>query len=278
MADISETPRLRTLAGGDINQTYLCEFNRHQFVLKVNDLQFPQMFHREAQGLKALKEVYTLKIPQVIACQQDQGAQYILLEYIPPGQPSPGFFRDFGRQLAQSHQSGTFSSWGFEGDNYIGATPQVNTWESLWSRFYQIHRLGYQTELAKGRGLLSPLLYDRLLALREKLPNLLPEPKVYSLLHGDLWGGNFLVSKEGDPVLIDPAVYVGHNEADLAMTELFGGFPSDFYQGYNEVFPLSDNYQEFYRPLYQLYHMLNHLNLFGAGYTQGVESLVEQLS
>jgi fructosamine-3-kinase len=164
-------------------------------------------------------------------------------------------------------------TFGWERHNTIGSTPQINTWTASWTEFWVKHRLGYQLQLAQRRGGHFPK-QDQLLTL---IPDLLaghtPQP---SLVHGDLWSGNAAVTQTGEPVIFDPATYVGDREVDLAMTELFGGFPAAFYHGYNQVFPLDEGYQQ-RKPLYNLYHVLNHFNLFGGSYESQANRMIMQL-
>jgi fructosamine-3-kinase len=178
-----------------------------------------------------------------------------------------------GQQLAALHQTKVGDTFGWERQNTIGSTPQINTWTADWTEFWVKHRLGYQLQLAQQRGGHFPK-QDQLLNL---IPDLLaghtPQP---SLVHGDLWSGNAAVTQTGEPVIFDPATYVGDREVDLAMTELFGGFPAAFYQGYNQVFPLDEGYQQ-RKPLYNLYHVLNHFNLFGGSYESQANRMIMQL-
>jgi fructosamine-3-kinase len=169
----------------------------------------------------------------------------------------------FGHQMAALHNH-THQKFGFETDNYIGSTPQPNPWTEDGYQFYAEHRFVFQAELSAKRGLLNAGEVEQVRALAQRLPELVPAQPA-SLLHGDLWGGNAMADRDGRPAIIDPAVYYGWAEADLAMTALFGGFTGEFYSAYNQVRPLADGWRDRFS-LYNLYHLLNHLNLFGRGY------------
>ena len=232
----------------------------------------PGMFVREAEGLAALAETRAIRVPDVLAVGDDA----LVLENIEQGSGGAGFFETFGRQFARLHRR-RGPACGFEHDNFIGSTQQVNQPLSGplpdegqgdgedWPDFFLERRLRFQVHLAAVRGHGETLA--KLLGACEhrlvELMNTAIEPP--SILHGDLWSGNFIVDESGQPCLIDPAVYYGHREADLAMTRLFGGFSPAFYEAYHEEFPLADGHGE-RLPMYQLYHLLNHLNLFGSGY------------
>lgn len=223
----------------------------------------PGMFRAEAAGLSALRAVPDgPRAPEVLAVSD--GA--LVLEWIERDRPSRGYWERFGRALAALHRNGTRATYGNEVDNYIGSTPQPNPETDDWIPFFRDHRLGYQRRLLRKRGR-CPAALDRALdALMERLDELLTLPAERpALLHGDLWGGNAMCGPGGEPVVIDPACYYGVREADLAMTELFGGFDGRMLAAYDEAFPLAPGYPE-RRDLYNLYHVLNHANLFGGGY------------
>lgn len=216
----------------------------------------------EANGLKELAKSGAIKIPQVIAVTDS----FLLLEYIELGLKKAGFSERFGREFARMHKI-TSENFGFYEDNFIGANPQKNNpQKSSWSEFYWENRLIYQYKLAENKGNSTIELRSAMSRLESKFDKILEgtEEKP-ALLHGDLWGGNYIVSADGDPVLIDPAVYYGHREADIGMTCLFGGFDDTFYKAYNEENPLPDDWENRI-DLYKLYHVLNHLNIFGSGY------------
>ncbi len=226
-----------------------------------------------SEWVSPAREGRGVRVPMPLSVHDDAGGQFILLEHIEEGRRRPDFWEGFGRALALLHRNVTAKRYGFAADNYIGASPQVNRWEEDWLLFFGEHRLRFQAELAFRSGRADSALLSGVEAIVRRLPSLLARPDRASLLHGDLWGGNFMVGADGGVVLIDPAVYFGHREADLAMTELFGGFGAPFYAAYDEVWPLDLGYPE-RRDLYNLYHLLNHLNLFGGSYAASVRSIV----
>jgi len=233
-----------------------------------------RIFHCEANGLKELDRAQALRVPRIVAATDD----FLLLEYISQGGRTNNFFEKFGQGLARLHRfkAGHF---GFFEDNYIGATPQLNIPDAdearNWTAFYFNKRLLFQYKLAERNGFASPRLKNGFMKLESNIDSILKgseEPPC--LLHGDLWSGNYLCDENGEAVLIDPAVYYGHRETDLAMTKLFGGFPAAFYKSYHCEYPLPAGW-EYRENIYKLYHVLNHLNLFGAGYLREAEQLLD---
>ncbi len=265
--------------GGDINDSSLLALsNGAKVFLKENRAKGENFFAAEAAGLRSIAATSAIDAAHVISSGTDNGKAYLLLEYIETGSKSITFWETFGRKLAMMHKADTtdFVSngrFGFDTDNYIGATPQKNSAKESWIEFFRTMRLEVQFRMAdkyfdsEDRKRISRLL--------DRLDDLLVEPDHASLLHGDLWGGNFMVSKDSQPVLIDPAVYVGHAEADIAMTELFGGFAPAFYDSYKSENPFAAGYAD-RRDIYNLYHILNHLNLFGGSYLSGVQRTVRR--
>ena len=253
---------------GSVNQVRIVELtDGRRFFVKTRPSPPPGFFGAEAQGLETLERAGVLRVPRVVALVEgDDSPAFLILEAIEAGRPGEGFFETFGRQLAELHRTTTSGSYGFARDNFLGATPQLNRWNEDWCEFWRRYRLGYQLDLARRRGVSDPVLDqlgDRLL---DRLDELIASPEEPPcLIHGDLWSGNFLADAEGVPVLIDPAVYYGRREAELAMTRLFGGFDKRFYAAYEEAWPLAPGAEERLE-LYKLYHLLNHLNLFGGGY------------
>ena len=246
----------------------------HLFVKQSTTL--PQaMFSAEARGLAALRCEGGPRVPQPLAVGAAGREPFILMEWIDAGRPGPGFHERFGRMLARMHRSLTGDRFGFESDNYIGSTEQPNTWSDSWCEFFASHRIGFQARLARDRGKIDSHLSRSIDSIINRMDSLLVEPDHPALLHGDLWGGNYLCDGSDMPVLIDPAVYYGHPEADLAMTELFGGFTPAFYGAYRDESPLQSGYAG-RRDLYNLYHMLNHLNIFGGSYLGSVRSIVSR--
>ena len=265
--------------GGDINQAYTLQLSDGSRVfLKTNQPELEDMFHAEQEGLTALRSsgVIPVAVPLSAGKDPEEKVSYLLLEYIQDGRPSESFWEDFGRSLALMHRQDTapFTSggrYGFSRNNYIGRTPQSNTPHNSFITFFKKERLLPQIRMA-GRWF-EKKDYSAAERLLDRLDDLLIEPAFPSLLHGDLWSGNYLINTDERAVLIDPAVYVGCLEADLAMTELFGGFSSRFYDGYREVTSVANGYED-RKDLYNLYHLLNHLNLFGSGYLPSVRRIL----
>ncbi|MCB9643404.1 MAG: fructosamine kinase family protein [Myxococcales bacterium] len=223
-----------------------------------------QPFLQEAHGLRELAKGGALRIPQVLHVEED----LLILEWLGQGRPKDGFMEILGRGLAQLHRVPS-TAFGFYEDNFLGASPQLNTPQETgmsWATFYWEKRLFPQWQWAEQKGLATADLRRLMGRLEDRLEGLLAgSEEAPALLHGDLWSGNVMADAQGAPCLIDPAVYYGHREAELGMTSLFGGFGSAFYRAYEEAFPLPDGHLE-RRGLYELYHVLNHLNLFGSGY------------
>jgi fructosamine-3-kinase len=234
------------------------------------------MFIAEQRGLQRLAAANALRIPAVFACHEANGQTpaFLAMEWLGRGAANPQVDEALGRGLAQLHRA-TGSRYGLDHDNFIGANRQPNGQSDDWVTFFRQQRLGFQMDLAARNGYLNPWRRQRLETLLARLDDFLPASPPASLLHGDLWGGNWLVTDNGQPALIDPAVYYGHREAELAFTELFGGFSGRFYAAYNEAWPLDTGYRE-RLALYNLYHLLNHLNLFGEGYGSGVDSILQR--
>jgi protein-ribulosamine 3-kinase len=229
------------------------------FFLKTNQSAPVDMFACEVAGLEALAVEGGPRVPKPYL----HGENFLLMEDLASSGRKGDYWTAFGKQMAALHNH-TNEHFGFTTDNYIGSTPQPNRWTKDGYHFYAEHRFVFQAELAVRRGLLNSGEVDRIKALAARLPELAPEQPA-SLLHGDLWSGNATSDENGAPAIIDPAAYYGWAEADLAMTALFGGFAGEFYSAYNEVRPLEQGWRERFS-LYNLYHLLNHLNLFGRGY------------
>ncbi len=284
--DAARVVRSSSAGGGCINAARTLELDDGRcFFVKSNPDPLPGMFEREAEGLEALAAAVAIRVPRPVGSGGGgEVPPFLVLEAIATGQPGPGFAEDFGRRFAALHRRSPGhrgpggEAFGFDHDNYLGATPQPNGWCADWCDFWRRRRLGHQLELARKRGLSDrrlDRLGDRLLGRLEDLLGAPEEPA--ALLHGDLWGGNYMVGEGGEPVLIDPAVYCGRREADLAMTMLFGGFEPRFYAAYEEAWPLAPGSAERLE-IYQLYHLLNHLNLFGRGYRSGCVAILERFA
>ena len=274
---------LRGVSGGCIADARIAEFADGGSVFVKSG---GGAFAQEAAGLEELAASRAVRVPRVLAVDDDA----LVLERIDSAPARPDFFEHFGRRFAQLHER-RGRACGFTADNTIGATPQPNApladaWNDLpdtpgdgadWPEFFLERRLRFQVRLAARNGHGSALghLLERAEPVVLELLGASPEPP--SLLHGDLWSGNFITDERGEPCLIDPAVYYGHREADLAMTRLFGGFAPAFYAAYAEVLPLAPGHAD-RLPLYQLYHLLNHLNLFGGGYYAQSERILRRFA
>jgi fructosamine-3-kinase len=264
---------LTPVSGGDINEAARIETIDARYFVKWNLASPPRMFQAEARGLQLLATTNALRIPRVIAVIDQPPAQ--VLEWIDLGANKPAAAEALGRGLAQQHRSSA-PTYGLDHDNFIGSNPQHNTPSRSWIEFFRDQRLGVQRDLAQRHGHLTSDRARRLDRVLNHLDQWIDERAVTpALLHGDLWGGNYLVDAQGQPVLIDPAVYYGDREAELAYTELFGGFGVRFYAAYNEAWPLDRGYAD-RRDLYNLYHLLNHLNLFGEGYSGSVDAILRR--
>jgi protein-ribulosamine 3-kinase len=295
----------RPVGGGSINSTFqiLTKLNKRWFGKFNNARQFPGLFVKESNGLALLRRLGPIRVPATIGCMEVEGSQVLLLEWIDEGLRTDDFWRRFGQQLALQHRvsqavpPATSSSpnisvppdhsaaasgigrsrvlflpeiprqapsFGLEEDNYMGALPQDNTPAADWVDFFIQRRLEPQIRSAIDAGLIDSSILGHFRRLYARLPDFFP-PEPPSLLHGDLWSGNFLCDTAGQPVLIDPAVYFGHRHMDLAMTTLFGGFEPAFYGAYNDIYPFPKNYLQQWE-IANLYPLLIHLNLFGLSY------------
>jgi fructosamine-3-kinase len=264
----------RHVGGGCINTGLRLTDGERTFFVKLNSGALLDMFEAESEGLSAMAQTDTIRVPAPLCYGLSDTESYLVMEYIEMGHAGRSGSELAGRQLAAMHR---FSqpSYGWFRDNTIGSTPQENQSNDDWIDFWREHRLGFQLRLAEGNGYGGSLQRkgEHLLDCFHVLIDHQPQP---SLLHGDLWGGNLAYTSEGDPVIFDPAVYYGDREADLAMTELFGGFDNRFYDAYREAWPLAPGYST-RKLLYNLYHILNHLNLFGGGYLGQALSMIDRL-
>ena len=268
-----EVLEARFLVGGNINTAAQVFSSEGLFFVKWNPEERVDMFEWEARGLDLLRSTEAIYIPEVIGYGKYRDKTYLVLEYIDPVVPKSNYWESFGQSLALLH-SHTQSKFGLHFDNYIGSLPQSNTLTDNGITFYIEQRLQPQAGMALYKGLISKELYAKFQKLYVRLPDLLPVERP-ALLHGDLWSGNVMVNEQGDAALIDPAVYYGLREAELAFTTLFGGFDERFYDAYDEAFPMEDGFQERI-PIYNLYPLLVHLNLFGTGYLSGIERVLNR--
>jgi len=266
----------RVVPGGSINSTQIVTLKdgREYFVKSYpNEAQFPGMFEAEYKCLELLAATKTINVPRPITCK----SSFIILEVFYTTDRQHDWHEKIGRQLAQLHQATQSDRFGFEMDNYLGLTPQPNSWTTDWLGFWRDQRLGWQLELyarkvEAGDRLLE--LGDRLMVRLNDLIGGMDEPSV--LLHGDLWTGNSAADQSGEPVIYDPAGYYGHREAEFGMMRMFGGYGPRCEAAYNEVWPLQPGADERI-DLYRLYHELNHLNLFGKSYYQNCIATMEKL-
>lgn len=263
------------LSGGCISNAYKAECtDNSSFFLKYNSQSHNDMFRKEANGLIELKKADAIRIPEVIYFD----SELIITELIISSTGKNDFLTDFGVKFANLHKF-TSDHYGFYEDNYIGSNPQINipaeAEKDDWIKFYFNKRILFQLRLAEKNGYATEELRKGISKLENKIEDILSGfDDLKSLLHGDLWGGNYMIDENGEACLIDPAVYYGNREADLAMTKLFGGFSSEFYHAYNKTLPLPEGY-DYRENIYKLYHVLNHLNLFGGGYYSQAMSLIK---
>ncbi|WP_224998179.1 fructosamine kinase family protein [Cesiribacter sp. SM1] len=259
--------------GGCINQTVHLSTSGGDFFIKWNDSAGAEMFEAEAKGLALLKQTGALPVPAVIGQGQVEGRPFLLLQYLDSRSPSKNYWQALGQGLAQQHAS-TQDQYGLDHNNYIGRLPQNNEPLQNWTAFFIQRRLEPQLGLAYYNQQLDKAFLERFRKLYPRLEELLVEEPP-ALLHGDLWSGNVMAGPEGAAWIIDPAVYYGHREAELAFTRLFGGFDPAFYSAYQEVKPLEKGWEERF-DIYNLYPLLVHVNLFGAGYLSGVEQIIRR--
>lgn len=268
--------RQGAIGGGCINSAMRISGNGREYFIKFNDARLLDMFEAEADGLRELAAAQAVRVPAPI-CTGTSGSQaYIIMQYLELGgrAGATGMAR-FGEQLAQMHRYSK-DQFGWQRDNTIGSTPQRNAWRTDWIVFWREQRLGYQLQLAAQRGIGSRTVQkgEKLAAHLDAFFSDYQPPA--SVLHGDLWSGNYGISTQGEAVIFDPAVYFGDRETDLAMTELFGGFGNEFYAAYNASWPLDAGYST-RKLLYNLYHILNHYNLFGGGYAAQADGMLDRL-
>lgn len=278
----AKVARSDRVSGGDINEAFVLTLtNGSRVFMKANTRENDTFFATEAVGLHAIAQTKTIGTPQVLCSGTDKnmdGRSFLLLEYIDAKNSISTYWETFARQLAAMHQASTADftpqgKYGFIQDNFIGAAKQINTQQQSWIAFFRDCRLRPQFEAASNYFDITD--FTKITKLLDNLDTFLTEPEYPSLLHGDLWSGNFITGTDGKAWLIDPAVYVGHAEADIAMTELFGGFSPSFYDAYCEAAPMQPGYHR-RRNLYNLYHLLNHLNLFGQAYLSSVKHIINE--
>ena len=268
-----------SVSGGCIANACRLETDAAPFFLKYGPDEVARTFPGEAAGLEALGAADSpLVVPSVhdTAPATDARPGFLVMEWVNPGREGRRFWDRFGEGLAALHRH-TADAHGFDQDNFIGRLPQSNAWTDDWPTFFREQRLAPQVDMARERNRWRDGWGEALSTLYRRLPDILPKSPEPSVLHGDLWKGNYMVTAVGDPALVDPATYYGHREADLAMTELFGGYDDRFYDAYRSAWGLAPEY-ETRRDVYNLYHLINHLNLFGGGYAAQVEKTLRPFS
>jgi len=265
--------RIQFISGGCINNAVKLETSKGAFFLKWNESQPAYMFEAEAKGLKLMEDTNTLTIPHVVGFGTTAEKSYLLMEFINSRKMGKAYWETFGSQLAAMHHH-THTHFGLDFDNFMGSLNQQNTYHENWIEFFVEKRLRPQFGMAFYNNLIPKSYLRQLDSLAGKLENILDTEKP-SLVHGDLWKGNLITDSKGEPCLVDPAVYYGHREIDLAMTQLFGGFDPRFYDAYQEASPLAPNLQDRLE-IYNLYPLMVHVNLFGTSYLSGIDRTLKK--
>ncbi|RJX66474.1 fructosamine kinase family protein [Vibrio sinensis] len=261
------------LTGGEICDCYMISDGEQRYFIKINRRSFFAQFEMEAENIKRLRETSTVSVPELVTLGTTKDNAFLILNYLPT-KPLDDVTKSFqfGQQLAQLHQWGEQREYGFDQDNYIGNTLQPNQWNRKWSRFFAEQRIGWQLQLLKEKGTQLVDIEEFTQLVQNRLANHQPRP---SLLHGDLWHGNVANTTFG-AICYDPASYWGDRECDIAMAELFSGFPPEFFQGYESIYPLDVGYHA-RKPIYNLYHVLNHYNQFGGHYLEESQRYIDEI-
>lgn len=266
---------VRAVTGGDINEAYYVRSKNREFFVKMNRSVEPAFFEFEKMSLDRIRQTGTIHVPNVYGVYTDEEKKIPMLwmEWI-TGEKSRFTDDWLGERLVAMHRT-EGKGFGLDGKSFIGKLEQENQMRDDWAEYYRGYRLGGQLEFGVNRKTITGRRREKLLTIMERIERWIPAKPLPSLLHGDLWGGNWMTGKEGNPYLIDPSVLYGDHEFELAFTELFGGFSPRFYDAYNSVFPLSDTYED-KKPLYQLYYLLVHLNMFGEAYGPPVDRILQR--
>lgn len=260
--------------GGDINYAAKISTNHGDFFIKWNNAnKFPKMFEYEASGLEILKHSKSVNIPKIIGFSTVEDYSFLILKFINQGRIMSDFWQHFGLKLAEMHKN-TSDYFGLEYDNYIGNLNQSNAKHLSWSKFFIEERIEPLLKIAKDSNRINYRIISKFNCFLNRVDELFPREKP-ALLHGDLWNGNYMIAEDGYACLIDPAVYYGHREMDIAMSRLFGGFKNEFYFAYNEMFPMELAWEKRI-DFYNLYPLLVHVNLFGGGYINSIESILKK--
>jgi protein-ribulosamine 3-kinase len=268
--------KVTPVSGGSINLAAKIDTAIGNFFLKANDaFQYPAMFEKEARGLQLIKEHNLISVPEVVMTGEAEDQSFLILKFIESSKRMNNFWEEFGMRLARLHKVSA-AKFGLEENNYIGSLTQSNTQHNRWIDFFTEERLNKQMQMALRSGTMKYEDEKNLNRLFLKFESIIPEENP-SLIHGDLWSGNYMTGINGEPCIIDPAVYYGHREMDLSMTQLFGGFDSIFYESYNSEFPLAPGFEERI-DIHNLYPLLVHVNLFGGGYVSQVRSIIKRFS
>ncbi|QCK14384.1 fructosamine kinase family protein [Mangrovivirga cuniculi] len=260
---IEKEPKVSSIGGGSINQAYKVSTDNFEIFIKLNTGVNPSFFEVERKGLEILSENSEFEVPKVYSVDQTGNYSFLSMEYFGAGKRKPDYWYTAGSRLAKMHKISE-EKYGLSFNNYMGALPQDNTYHDSWADFFIERRLKPQVELAINKGLMDHSHKSLFEQLYVKLDSLVPKEKP-SLIHGDLWSGNIMTANNGEATIIDPAVHFGHRESDLAMTQMFGGFSTEFYDGYESVYPLEPDFSSRIG-LLNLYPLLIHVNLFGLGY------------
>lgn len=265
--------KVSTLSGGSINDAVSIKCTDNKYFLKWNDAKrYPGMFEKEIVGLELLSSADQIFIPSPIGTGNTGNFSLLLLEFVESANQKNNFWEDFGEKLAIMHKKNTNQKFGLDHDNYIGSLQQYNNWLETWQDFFVTKRIEPQLEMARNSGLMNSSDVKKFESLYKKINDFFPveEP---SLLHGDLWSGNYMTDSRGEACIFDPAVYYGHRLMDIGMSRLFGGFSNSFYQAYHQTYPMENNWQEA-TEIANLYPLLVHVNLFGSGYAGSVRSVL----
>ena len=278
MGDKCRIVSAQRVHGGCISEAFRFRLANGQMLFTKIGTGPSDCFKKEVAGLETLRATKAVRVPEIIAVAADPCA-VLILQWIEAAEVTEKFWSDFGRSLAQMHHSNTtVQQFGFTTENLIGSTKQLNHWSPNWPDFFRDQRLAFQAQLAFSKNLISKGELMLIEDLYPKLPELLAGEQVFpAVLHGDLWSGNFLCDSSQKPVLFDPAVFYGHSEYEFAMMKLFGGFASGFYEAYHEVLP-ADDATPTRVEIYQIYHLLNHVNLFGRSYWPSIEAIAKKYS